>query len=113
MVTSGSSSTLSAISGANYVCVGSSTPLSDANTGGVWSTSGTTTIATIGSVSGIVTGEASGTSVITYTLAGTSVTTTLTVAAAPGPIMGNLAICSGFATGLSISDAWLVAVVPE
>jgi hypothetical protein len=57
----------SAISGTFSVCEGSSTTLSDATSGGTWS-SGGISIATIGSGTGVTTGIASGTAVISYTL---------------------------------------------
>lgn len=54
-----------AISGAAIVCKGSPLPLSDARTGGAWSSSNTA-IAIVGST-GIVTGIVPGTATITYT----------------------------------------------
>ncbi|MEI7522752.1 MAG: GEVED domain-containing protein [Mariniphaga sp.] len=79
-----------AIGGTKSVCVGKTTTLTDATTGGVWS-SGTTSIATIGT-SGILTGVAAGTVTISYTVKNASgctrsITTTVTVihvAAQPG-----------------------------
>ncbi len=68
-----------AITGILKVCPGHTTTLADATTGGGW-ISGTTTIATVGSTSGVVTGVAAGTSVITYGLiTGCYKTTTVTV----------------------------------
>ena len=68
------------------VCIGSTLTLTDATTGGVWSSSNTAA-ATITS-SGVVTGVASGTSIISYTITtscgGTaSASTTITINAAP------------------------------
>ena len=86
-VTVANSPTVAAINPSTpNVCVGSTITLSDATTGGVWS-SGTTTVATI-TASGVVTGVAGGTSIITYTITtscgGTaSASTTVTVNAPP------------------------------
>jgi uncharacterized protein YjdB len=88
------------ITGSTTVCTGLTTPLSDAG-GGTWA-SGTTTVATIGLASGIVTGVSPGTSVITYTLGtGCIKTTTVTVSAAPGAITGIATVCAGSTTALT------------
>ena len=80
------------ITGTASVCVSSVTTLSGAPTGGTW-TSGTTANATIGSSSGIVTGVAAGTSLITYTLStGCSITTVATVNPIPS-ITGLGSVC--------------------
>ena len=56
------------IHGDSSVCVGStSSKISDATPGGIW-TSGNTSIATVGSTTGIVTGISSGSAMITYTV---------------------------------------------
>ncbi|MEI7420845.1 MAG: glycine-rich protein, partial [Prolixibacteraceae bacterium] len=75
---------LSAISGSLTVCSGGTTTLSSTPTGGTWSTA-TESKATVNS-SGVVTGVAAGSSVITYTyISGctNSVTTTVTVSPLP------------------------------
>jgi len=59
-----------AITGTATVCIGSTTQLSDATAGGTWS-SASTTMATI-NASGLVTGLAAGTSVITYSVTNAS-----------------------------------------
>lgn len=59
--------TPAAIGGTAIVCVGATSTLTNANTGGTW-TSGTTSVATIGATTGTVTGVAAGTAVITYSL---------------------------------------------
>jgi len=72
-----------AITGIDSVCVGHTRTLADATPGGVWS-SATTTIATVGPSSGIVTGVAAGMSVITYLLPdGCSTTVSFKVVALP------------------------------
>jgi hypothetical protein len=56
---------VSAITGSTGVCIGSTTTLSNATSGGVWSSG--SALATVGAVSGIVTGVAMGTVTISYT----------------------------------------------
>ncbi|MCD6012714.1 MAG: domain containing protein [Flavipsychrobacter sp.] len=56
-----------AIAGAHAVCVGITTPLTNAVSGGTW-TSASTSIATVGSSTGIVSGVAVGATTITYSL---------------------------------------------
>ncbi len=90
-----------AVSGATSVCTGTTISLSDIPTGGNW-TSGSIGVATIGSSSGIVSGIAAGTSVITYTLpAGCFSTLTETVNASPAAITGALVVCAASVTTLS------------
>ena len=84
----------SVVNGTLTVCAGQTTTLSDNVTGGTW-TSGNTSIATIGSSSGIVTGVAAGTTNITYTL-GTGCVVNAVVTVYPfGPIVGPTNICQG------------------
>ena len=87
------------ISGASFnVCPGFNITLSDASTGGTWSS--TSANATIGSSSGIVTGVTPGTATISYSLnAGCFVATTVTVNGQP--INGNTNICTGASVTLS------------
>ncbi len=92
----------SAINATSPFCPGSSVTLTDGTAGGTWS-SGNTALATIGSLSGIATGVASGNPVITYTIpTGCYATTIVTVISTP-PITGTLGICSGFSSTLSNS----------
>ena len=84
------------ITGTLTLCAGTNTTLSDATTGGTW-TSGTTSVATITSA-GVVTGVTGGTSHITYTVSGNSVYATVTVNPAPnaGTISpASLSLCLG------------------
>ena len=79
-------STPAAIGGTKTVCVGKTTTLTEATSGGVWSSS-STAIATI-SATGVVTGVAAGSATITYKVTNASgcsrsVTTTVTVSAVP------------------------------
>ncbi|MES2702626.1 MAG: GEVED domain-containing protein [Bacteroidota bacterium] len=55
------------ITGTASACVGATANLSNATAGGTWS-SGTTGIATVGAVSGVVSGVSAGLTIITYTL---------------------------------------------
>jgi gliding motility-associated-like protein len=84
------------ITGPTQVCVGDSILLSDTPPGGVW-TSGNTTIATIGSSSGEVTGITPGPVVMTYTImpGGCTASYIVTVNPLPLPITGRTQFCSG------------------
>ncbi len=71
------------------VCQGSTLTLTNSLSGGAW-TSASTGVATVVSGTGVVTGVSAGTAVISYTAAcGSTVTTTVTVLAAPAAITGN------------------------
>ncbi len=87
------------ISGTNVVCSGSTTALTDATPGGVWSTS-STVVVSVGT-SGIVTGNLSGTATVTYTVSGCRATTLVTVNPLPATITGTLSVCGGSTTNLS------------
>ena len=79
--------------------------LSDAVAGGTWSSS-STSLATVGSASGVVTGGSSGTVVVTYSNGcGTAPTTTITVNPLPAPISGYKAACMTLTTTLSDATA--------
>lgn len=56
---------ISILGGTTGICTATTSTLSNATTGGTWSSS-TTTVATVGSSSGVVTGVAAGTATITY-----------------------------------------------
>ena len=96
------------ISGATSVCIGQTTPLTDATASGTWSSSNSN--ATVGST-GIVTGASAGTVVISYAVTNTcstaTATTTLTVSAGVvvAPINGVLSVCAGSTTHLSDATA--------
>ncbi len=81
------------IAGPHTLCTGTSVTLTDGVGGGVWSSSATL-IATVGSITGIVTGNAAGISTITYELPG-GCYVTATVMASPAPIAGPTSLCEG------------------
>jgi len=90
----------SAISGFTTFCSGATTMLSDAVSGGTWSSSNTT-VATAGSA-GVISGASIGTASIIYTLgAGCTASTTVSVISGPSPISGVPTTCPGFTTPLS------------
>jgi uncharacterized protein YjdB len=90
---------ISAITGSMGICLGATTALSDAPTGGNWGSS-TTSIASVNTM-GVVNGLLAGTSVITYTTAaGCVATAVITVNTAPSTISGILHLCAGATTTL-------------
>jgi|GEM_PF-977848 len=89
------------ISGIKSACTGATTMLSDATSGGVWSSSSSST-ATVGSSSGIVSCMSAGTTTITYTLS-CAVITTVTVYTTPSVISGPATVCER--DGIILSDA--------
>ncbi len=92
-----------AITGTLTLCTGTTTTLSDAITGGTWSSS-STSIATVGSSSGVVSGVTvtGGVSTIVYTSpAGCLTSTTVTVNRLPAAITGVARVCEGLTTTLS------------
>ena len=93
------------ITGPISYCLGTTGTLSDAVTGGTWSSS-TTSVATITSPGGVVSATGMGTSTITYTTpAGCVTTSTITVVAAPSAIGGTFTVCTGATTTLTNSVA--------
>ena len=106
-----------AISGTTTFCVGTTTSLTDATAGGVWS-SVTTGVASV-NATGVVTGITTGTSVISYTLTNTcgptAATTTVNVIAIPvvAPITGPTLECVGSSITMSSTTpggTWISSV---
>jgi uncharacterized protein YjdB len=101
---------ISAISGNMSFCTGSTTGLSDAASGGTW-TSDNTTIATIDLSLGTVSGISDGTANITYTSpAGCTAFAVVTVNPLPQAITGASDICPGLTTPLtdaSSAGTWI------
>ncbi|GAA4465728.1 hypothetical protein GCM10023093_18370 [Nemorincola caseinilytica] len=92
---------VSPIAGVTGVCEGSQTNLSTLTPGGTWS-SGNTFVAIVGLTTGLVTGQAAGTSIITYTApTGCTDTALVTVNPVPSAIMGIPNMCQGSTTTLS------------
>ena len=90
-----------AITGASSVCQGGSTTLSDTTTGGHWS-SATSSIATVNSTTGSVSGVTPGVVTITYTdIHNCYRTSSMTVNPVPTAIMGTLNTCIGVSTTLT------------
>ena len=84
-----------AIVGTLDLCAGTTTTLTNATPGGVW-TSGTTAVAPVGLTSGIVTGSTAGNAVISYTLpTNCGVSANVTVNALPAVIGGTPTVCVG------------------
>jgi NHL repeat len=84
----------SAIGGPSALCASNTIYLIES--GGGSFTSGTPTVATVGSSSGVVNGLHTGTTVITYTLpTGCSTTETVTVSSSPTAITGLSTLCTG------------------
>ena len=98
IVTVNAAPVASGITGPSAVCIGSSITLTDASPGGTWS-SGSTGIATVVGSTGVVTGIASGTTKITYTISNSCGTATATVNIAvntapfAGSITGPSSVC--------------------
>jgi gliding motility-associated-like protein len=93
-----------AITGPGIVCQGQTITLGNSVAGGTWSSSVPTNASVISST-GVVTGVALGTAVITYMMpSGCFATKTVTVEAVPAPITGTLTICAGQTSLLSTSS---------
>ncbi len=90
------------ITGNKNICSGLTTTLSDASSGGIWSSTDTTVIVAAGT--GLISGKTLGSATITYTLStGCYETTTATVSPEPAPITGIKDVCEGKTTALSDS----------
>jgi trimeric autotransporter adhesin len=91
----------STITGNPNVCIGYTSTLANATTGGTWSSSNTS-IATVGSSSGIVSGISYGTARITYSLGASCTTNTvITVQPLPAAITGPAEVCASETITLS------------
>ncbi len=86
--------TAPAISGIAPICIGGTTTLTDAVTGGTW-TSSNPGVATIGLSSGVVTGISPGTTTITYVTPAGCVTTAVETVVVLSPITGPNHVCQG------------------
>lgn len=89
--------------GSTPLCVGNSCTLSNAMPGGTWVSLGPS-VATVDSVTGIVTGIGAGTAFVSYSVSScSSPVTVVTVMTTPAPIGGNVPVCSG--AGLSLTNS--------
>ncbi len=89
------------ITGTQAVCAGGTFTLTGNVFGGTWSSSNTS-VATIGTANGVVSGIAAGTSTISYSFSGgCGASVIVTVYAAPAVITGLSSICVGATTALS------------
>ncbi|MBX2906984.1 MAG: Ig-like domain-containing protein [Taibaiella sp.] len=90
------------ITGATAVCVGATTTLVDSTLFGKWYSSNAA-IATVDSSTGVVTGIAPGTALISYVVRGGQTNITITVDPAPSPaaIAGDSVLCAGTTSVLS------------
>ncbi len=93
------------IFGTSAVCQGSTVTLTDATSGGVWSSTGSVSVVGAGTT-GTVTGVAGpGTGTISYTLPTTCAATyVVTVNPLPGPITGTRSICVGAGNSTTLTD---------
>lgn len=86
-------SPLVTLTGLSILCVGSTITITPSSTGGTWSSSNTT-VATV-NTSGVVTGVAAGTTVITYTLNSFSYTHSITVYNTANVTLTASSTCAG------------------
>ena len=100
------STSLPAITGLTSLCQLTTTTLGDSYSGGTWTTSGTT-VASIDATTGALTGLTAGTDTVTYTGAGCTATTVITVNPIPNPggITGTGEICLGSTSTLADTPA--------
>lgn len=94
------------VTGADSVCAGSNVTYTSSDAGGIWSTG--SSIASVGSISGVVTGVSAGTCVVTYTMgssctvpAHTTKIITVRFTPSPGTISGPDTLCIGQTTTLT------------
>jgi uncharacterized protein (TIGR02145 family) len=98
------------LSGNQTICIGTTSSFSSTVSGGTWSSSNTT-IATVNTSTGLVTGVSGGTTTISYTIAGTgscpAVTTTraITVTAATTFNTSSITICPNSAYQVALTTA--------
>lgn len=95
------------ITGVPNFCEGTATQLSNAIGGGKW-TGSNTAIATVGSSSGLVSGVAAGTAIVTYSIGGRcedTVVVTVDAMPDPGNISGDTTVCVGLKIQLTTTVA--------
>ncbi len=82
------------ITGPTSVCVGGNITLADATSGGIWS-SAAPSIATVGSLTGVVSGISAGTVTIFYSVSGSATSTLITVNPIPAVSASATLSCGG------------------
>jgi len=93
------------ISSSANICIGSAVTLSTSPSGGSW-VSGAPALATVNSTTGVVTGLASGTTIVTYTIGtGCITTTSIAVNSVPAAISGPASVCAGSTIALTESGS--------
>ena len=92
----------SVIIGDSVICVGNTATLSDLTLGGIW-TSGNTSIATIDSSSGFVTGRSSGTVLISYTVGSGCMAIGSIIVNPVSAVNGPSMVCAG--QSITVSDS--------
>lgn len=103
------------IAGTATMCVGGTTTLTHPTAGGAWS-SANPAVATVAS-SGVVTGVAAGTALISYTVSAGTATRAVTVSAAPDAVVtGSTTVCVGHTVtlgGAPTGGTWTSAAVTK
>ncbi len=97
------------ITGTLAICDSATTTLSNATSGGTWSSSDISVL-TVGAVSGTVTGVSAGIAVVTYTHGADMAFATMTINARPAAITGPAGVCTGETITLSSATSggtWL------
>ena len=92
------------ITGPSIMCLGQLTTYTNPTAGGVWS-SQNPLIASINPSTGVASGDALGTSIITYGIGTCYSTKPVTVNVTPGPIVGALGLCTGASTTFTATPA--------
>lgn len=94
------------ISGGSRTCEGRTLPLSHPTPGGTWSSS-TPAVATVDAATGLVSGIATGTTMITYITSSCEVYKVVSVnpLPEPPPIVGTATLCAGSITTLTVTPA--------
>jgi uncharacterized protein YjdB len=105
----------SGISGSSFICPASITTMSNAVIGGTW-TSANSSVAIIGSSTGIINGISAGTTNVSYVLpSGCRAVKTVTVDMVVPAISGSNAVCTGTSTSLSniaTGGTWTSSTAP-
>ncbi|NDC41179.1 MAG: hypothetical protein EBZ77_06450, partial [Chitinophagia bacterium] len=99
-----SNNAAAAISGSSSICTGVSATLTNATSGGVWSTSNPARVS-VNPTTGVAYGVASGSATITYNTGCSSATLSMSASSSPAALSGTAAACTGAVSTLSSSPA--------